>query len=242
MRTINLTSLKKSIHLDQLITVNGQAGQDLFVIAMLDGKVHGKWLELGCGSPFHENNTLILEKQFGWSGTSIDINGSAIMHDEVTLADEWKEGRPGATFLSMDALEYDFSSGPSRIDYLQIDIDDPLVAFKLLKKFTERSRFSVMTFEHDYWVKLHNKQPHPGNIIRHEVRNYLQSMGYVLLVADVVIDPNDPARNEELIGQPVYFEDWWVDPKIVPSDIIETYKWAESLIPDKYWTKILLKQ
>ena len=50
-----------------------QAGQDLFVIAMTQGRKNGIWLELGSGHPIFGNNTYLLEKRLGWTGISIDI-------------------------------------------------------------------------------------------------------------------------------------------------------------------------
>jgi len=50
-----------------------QAGQDLFVIAMLKGKLNGTFLEIGAGQPVVGNNTWILERYFGFHGTSIDV-------------------------------------------------------------------------------------------------------------------------------------------------------------------------
>jgi hypothetical protein len=49
-----------------------QAGQELFVIAMTQGRRNGTWLEIGCGDPIRSNNTYLLEKRFGWTGVSID--------------------------------------------------------------------------------------------------------------------------------------------------------------------------
>lgn len=51
---------------------NSQAGQDLFVIAMLQGKQKGTFLEIGSGTLQDNNNTFLLEKDFLFSGTTID--------------------------------------------------------------------------------------------------------------------------------------------------------------------------
>ena len=242
---INLKDLKypgKNTEVD----VNGQAGQDLFVIAMLEGKTDGQWLEFGCGGPFHENNTLTLEKQFRWSGTSIDIQGSQILYSSLTMEQEWKQYRPGAKFCNMDATFYDFSLLQQRVDYLQIDLDNPDLALDILKKFTQNNKFSVMTFEHDYWIhtcssRLTGQRNHRGPVVRQLARDYLENLGYVLLAADVVIDPTSSGAVHNPPGMPpIYFEDWWVDPVVVSADIIKTYHCPESLIPDKYWKKILL--
>jgi hypothetical protein len=50
-----------------------QAGQDLFVIAMTQGKINGSFLEIGGHHPFEISNTYVLEKMFDWHGWSIDI-------------------------------------------------------------------------------------------------------------------------------------------------------------------------
>lgn len=61
------------LDLDRISSLSrSQAGQDLFVIALTQGKKNGRWLELGCGYPKQVSNTWLLEKEFGWTGTSID--------------------------------------------------------------------------------------------------------------------------------------------------------------------------
>lgn len=50
-----------------------QAGQDLFVVAMTQGKIQGKWLEIGAGDAVWTNNTWLLEHRFHWHGDSLDI-------------------------------------------------------------------------------------------------------------------------------------------------------------------------
>jgi hypothetical protein len=50
-----------------------QAGQELFVIAMTQGRRNGTWLEIGCGDPVRSSNTYLLEKRLGWTGISIDM-------------------------------------------------------------------------------------------------------------------------------------------------------------------------
>lgn len=52
---------------------NSQAGQDLFVAAMLLGKKNGTFLEIGAGNLLGSNNTYLLEKTFDWQGFSIDL-------------------------------------------------------------------------------------------------------------------------------------------------------------------------
>ena len=54
-------------------SARGQALQDLFVVAITQGKTNGTFLEIGAAHPVHTNNTYLLETEFGWSGTSIDV-------------------------------------------------------------------------------------------------------------------------------------------------------------------------
>ena len=56
-----------------LIQKQSQAGQDLFVIAMTQGKKNGTFLELGGYHPFEISNNYVLEKMFGWDGWSVDL-------------------------------------------------------------------------------------------------------------------------------------------------------------------------
>ena len=49
-----------------------QAGQDVFVVAVTQGKKNGRWLEIGSGHPKCDNNTWLLEKEFSWTGDSVD--------------------------------------------------------------------------------------------------------------------------------------------------------------------------
>jgi hypothetical protein len=68
-------------------------------------------------------------------------------------------------------------------------------------------RFSVITFETDIYAG--DARP------RDESRDILSSHGYVLVVKDVsvlfpVVSPN-----------PIPFEDWWVDPDVVSSEMID---------------------
>jgi len=45
-----------------------QVYQDMFVLSMLDGKKNGTYLEIGASDPIVDNNTYLLETEFGWKG------------------------------------------------------------------------------------------------------------------------------------------------------------------------------
>jgi hypothetical protein len=58
----------------ELLNVSStQAKQDLFVLAMFEGKTKGTFLELGAGKPIINSNCQLLERYFDWSGVSMDI-------------------------------------------------------------------------------------------------------------------------------------------------------------------------
>lgn len=72
-----MTELKKQIPgvaVDRLLKRSpAQFCQDIFVLAMLQGKRNGRFLDVGAGHPYFMSNTYLLEKEFNWSGVCIDL-------------------------------------------------------------------------------------------------------------------------------------------------------------------------
>lgn len=173
-----------------------QARQDLFVIKMLDNKQNGIYVEVGGHEPIHINNTYLLEKDFNWTGFSIEWDSN--------LCNMYNSTRRNICY-NQDALKFDFDSeiakilnGGNQIDYLSLDIEPSRQTFDCLKRIPHESvRFSVITFEHDSYRE--------GNAVRDECRKFLFDLGYQLVVADV--------KNE---GNP--YEDWWIDPRVISED------------------------
>lgn len=199
-----------------------QAGQDAFVIEMTGEKKRGKFLEFGAFHPINGSNTIVLEKDLQWSGVSID-NGVA-WADNLDLL--WKQNRPNTNFFLCDAFDFDFSKLDDHYDYLQIDIDTPYNCLALLKKVLEYCEFSLITFEHDSWTGTNE-----AYFARDESRKILQSLGYDIVVNDVSI--KDENQN------PIFFEDWYANPKFISSQKIETYTWIDYSGEPKYWQQIL---
>lgn len=262
---------------------HSQAGQDLFVIAMLQGKRNGTFLEIGANHLQGFSNTFLLEKQFGFSGTSIDIQD---VHTEENyqksykvwwkgfyekIKDEswpecpesiddlpthiqneinelhqyekfkirfltWENDRPLTKFVQADArtLEYDFL--PETVDYLQIDIDDPIDGLRLLETLTSRCQFSVITFEHDNW-KNNDKTRHG----RAESRKLLDSLGYVMVANDVTMDPSTGDGYDPKYA-PYFFEDWYAHPGLVSRETIDIYTTITTDSTPKDFKDILLRQ
>jgi len=82
-------------------------------------------------------------------------------------------------------------------DYLQLDCEPPAKTFETLLSIPfDKYRFSIITYEHDYYLDMTRSY-------RQKSRNYLQSLGYKLLIGNVSIDDVTP------------FEDWWIHPDLI---------------------------
>lgn len=176
-----------------------QAGQDVFVLSMLKWKREGTFLEIGAADPVLSSNTALLVDQFGWSGTSVDI--------DCSYGSKWMARRPGDTFVGGNALEMNWNgllSGKDRYDYLSLDIDPPGATLAVLEALPlDRVRFSVITYEHDVW--------RGDDWPRYRSRQILEAHGYKLAVPDVKTWVFWPYQGPE----PVSFEDFWIDPQVV---------------------------
>ena len=200
-----------------------QTGQDLFVIAMLQGKSKGTFLELGCQQPKYSNNTFVLEKFFMFTGVSIDINydehwpGNRHLHISEK---SWPLCRPSASWFKADALTFDYSSLSDYYDYLQVDLDPAINSFEALKQVCNNKKFAVITFEHDDWDRKSSNLK-----IKQHSREFLLSLGYQLVVGDVGF--NDTQS----------YEDWWAHPDFVDQQVINAYKQVDGNV--KNWQRVL---
>jgi hypothetical protein len=197
-----------------------QAWQDIFVLSMLDGKRDGRYLEIGGQVPAENNNTYVLDRFFGWTGVTVELDPHHLSG--------WRRERPGSTFVIADALLVDyeravpswFGAESGRLDYLQLDIDPSLNTLAVLKRLPlDTYRFSVITFETDAYTGDHRA--------RSESREILDRYGYELVAPDVCV------VYAPIAADPIPFEDWWVDPGIVGRAKIDAMKalGSESLLP-----------
>ena len=169
-----------------------QAYQDLFVRLMTNFKTEGTYVEIGAGHPQDSNNTYILERDLQWSGLSVEIN-----HDLCSVFSKIRRNM----CLQADAAKVDFesllvrSNLPKQIDYLSIDIEPANVTLQALKKLPlTEFRFSVITFEHDFYTD--------GPSVMNEARQIFDKHGYKRVASNVKSFGRD-------------FEDWYVDPRTV---------------------------
>lgn len=173
----------------------GQEYQDIFVLSMTQGKFNGTYLEIGAADPIAANNTYLLSEKFNWSGISIDINPE--------FQSRWQTARPKDNFQCLDALNVNYRDllkkyypDQSTIDYLQLDVDPAHNTLSCLKKLPhDLYRFRVITFETDAYTA--------GNGVRDQSRTIFKSLGYELVVGDVLYINKHP------------FEDWYIDPRLV---------------------------
>lgn len=186
------------------ITKNfSQVYQDMFVLSLYDGKRNGTYLEIGGGDPFLGNNSALLEKNYDWKGISIEYNRE--------LTESYNKVRKNKA-LCKNALEIDYKKlldenfDTNVIDYLQLDCEPSKSTFEILLGIPfDTYKFGVITYEHDHFVDI-------TKTYRQKSRNYLKSIGYELIVND--IGPTDWYS----------FEDWWVNPELIDSNIIEKMK------------------
>ena len=90
---------------------------------------------------------------------------------------------------------------------LQLDLDPPEITYEVLLKLPfDTVKFSVITYEHDYYYSKEYKE---------KSRNFLLSKGYELLVNDVSMEGVNS------------FEDWWVHPDLVTKERRELLKYVE---------------
>ena len=183
---------------EKILENYSQSYQDLFVLSMLDGKLNGKYVEIGAYDAKIFSNTFILESIFNWKGFSIEI--------DKTRCENFNNDRDRQNKCHLgDATQFDYLNAmmtekwKNRIDYLSVDCEPSYNTFKSLLQFPmDKYRCSVITFEHDLYVD--------GSDILNKSRKYLTDRGYQLVCSNVsnILNP---------------FEDWWVDPQVVSEEI-----------------------
>ena len=183
--------------LENIDKSHGQALQDMFVLSILNGKRNGTYLEIGAQEPFFQNNTALLETNYDWKGVSIEIR-----EDLCKMFAEQRKNKivcQDATTINYEKLiseNYD----TIEIDFLQVDCEPSKTTFEVLLDIPfDKYKFAVIAYEHDYYVDMTESY-------QTKSRNYLEIMGYELLVTNVSQDDQTP------------FEDWWVHPDLIDEE------------------------
>lgn len=177
-----------------------QLYQDMFVLAALNGKRNGTYLEIGSGDPFYGSCTALLERQFGWTGIGAEIQNELVAKHEAFRKN--KVLNQDARYLDYPALLKDLSVDGT-IDYLQLDCDPPSMTYDIMLSLPfEDYKFAVITYEHDHYLDFTQSY-------RTKSREFLESKGYKLIIGNIGAHEASP------------FEDWWVHPDLVSAEIIE---------------------
>lgn len=177
-----------------------QVYQDMFVLAMLNGKRKGKYLEIGSADPFNGSNTALLEMFFDWDGLGLDYNEKFVQEHAKSRKNPvlCKD----ATNVNYNKLLKDLAPD-GVVDYLQLDCEPSKITFQILLSIPfDKYKFSIITYEHDHYADV-------SRSYRYKSRKFLQSMGYELVVSDVSADGIST------------FEDWWVHPELVERERID---------------------
>ena len=165
--------------------------QDIFVLMLTGGKREGTYIEIGAFHSTDLSNTCVLERDYGWKGISVEI--------DYDRAKEFAENRTN-TIIIGDATKQDYPKllaqtvgMHAEIDYLSVDCEPAATSFEALKKVLDAGiKPKIVTFEHELY--------HEGSGIRNMAREYMEAMGYELLVEDVGFEKQA-------------FEDWYVRPE-----------------------------
>ena len=193
---------------ENIKTNHSESYQDMFVLSAHNGKNFGTYVEIGAGNPHYGNNTFLLEKDFGWTGVSFEIDENFVAaHKNYRLN----------PCIHADAVQVDYKSVfadlkfKKDIDYLQIDCDPPEVSYNVLMSIPfDEYRFGVITFEHDAYANKNSN-------IRELSRKYLTSKGYILVVDNIA--PDDYRA----------YEDWYVHPDLINSNVVKKLTQVDGL-------------
>lgn len=184
---------------------NSQAHQESFVLTTLNFKRNGYYLELGSAWPVHNSNTYLLETQYGWSGLSIENDPERV---ELFNSSERNNKCVQADGVTFDyAAYFEAHNFPRQLDYLQMDLHPASVTLDALINLPlDKYRFSTITYEHNG----HRGRKHQE--IKRRSQEILLSYGYLLVVEDLTFN---------FQGHDLAYEDWYVDPLVVPPSAYE---------------------
>jgi len=194
---------------ERLENYYSQAGQDVFVLSCLNGKQNGTFLDLGSNDAEWINNTILLERYYGWKGLSLDIDQSFASSYQSRIT----------PFLNRDCTNLDFDEikkhyNTTHIDYLSLDLEPASVTYECLKTIPfDVLEFSLITYEHDSYRF--------GEEYKTLSQDLLQSYGYKIICNNVSNGYN-------------IYEDWYYNPKHVNYEDIKMLERS-----NQEWTTIL---
>ena len=117
--------------------------QDMIVLSLLKGKRNGTYLQIGALFGDRLNNTYLLEKDFEWTGTTIEKNPRvSIEHKKIR-----KNGFICKDPMSIDYTDFlEYSGSELIIDYLQVDHGFDSMNLVMEKIPFSEYKFRIVTF------------------------------------------------------------------------------------------------
>jgi hypothetical protein len=203
----NITTLKYEFGNANLIDNNySQSFQDMFVLSVLGGKKNGTYVEIGGDDPIVINNTYLLESVYNWKGVSFEIESEKVnYYNSVRKNNCVCENAITADYIKI----FEENNFSNQIDYLQLDIDPSEQTLACLKNLPlDTYRFSVITYETDAYRSSSESVE--------ESRSIFRDNGYQLI-----------AQNVLNCGHA--FEDWYIDPNVIDSRVVDIFKTEQSL-------------
>jgi hypothetical protein len=189
-----------------------EAKQDRFAYGI--GGKNGTYIEIGAFRPIAKNNTYTLETYHGWKGISLEINKK--------FEEQWKQSGRSNKIYWADAITFDYLTAlkennlPTRINYLQVDIEPPMNTFAALKRVIEQGIVcDCITFEHDQYAHV---EPYDQM-----VTEYLQDHGYKIAISNVSV------QRKRRPGEWAFFETWYVKDDI-EFKTMDWFKWMETYV------------
>ena len=185
-----------------------QANQDTLVVLLTKEKKNGWYVEIGANDPIITSNTCLLEDKYQWKGLMVEW--------DQNFLPAYRVRRPLASYLMGDASTFKYDEilhnlqFPSKIDYLQIDLDvdnrSTLTTLEIFDRTVfDKYTFGVVTFEHDiYRGNFFNTQE--------ESRTIFEKHGYVRLFSNVSVF---------FENQWCAFEDWYAHPTLIDNEWIQ---------------------
>jgi len=220
-----ITNIIKNNYKFNIENSNSQLLQDCFVSTVSNIK-NGFFLEIGSNHPINGNNTYLLEKYHNWKGLMIEY--------DKKFEPLYKTHRPNSIYQIDDAQNVNYrkimdnNNFPTNINYLQIDLDvnncstlNTLI--KLNETIFDKYKFATVTFEHDIYS---------GDFFdtRQISRKIFEERGYILIFQDVLVFWLNDYRP---------FEDWYIHPDLIDSNIILKLKTDNSLNINEIKEKLL---
>ena len=178
---------------------------------------------MGASYPIGGSNSCVFDKELNWNGLAFD----RVTYHPWGGHFNWNQSRPRTKFFNIDVTTKEClhilqneTMNQKTIEYLSIDVDfgNKNFGYLALQNIINANiEFKILTLEHELY--------RIGDQIQTDTRNLLWSLGYIILFPNVSLRFDDNCQTLRP------FEDWWINPKYFPNDIMQYGD--ENLVYDK---------